>query len=97
MEDVWGPPRETRSFSLDDVLDEKKFDLTSLNGKKYNINKKIEALCFAYYCIGPIASEIFSTGTVSTLNTILTVKDFYHKKAFYEAYISFFIFLSQGN
>ena len=38
--DVWGPPKETRSFSLDDVLDEKKFDLYICGWKKYIINKK---------------------------------------------------------
>ena len=38
--DVWGPPKETRSFSLDDVLDEKKFDLDICEWKKYIINKK---------------------------------------------------------
>ncbi len=38
--DVWGPPKETRSFSLDDVLDEKKFDLDACERKKYIINKK---------------------------------------------------------
>ena len=37
--DVWGPPKETRSFSLDDVLDEKKFDLDICEWKKYIINK----------------------------------------------------------
>ena len=38
--DVWGPPKETLSFSLDDVLDEKKFDLDACERKKYIINKK---------------------------------------------------------
>ena len=37
--DVWGPPKETLSFSLDDVLDEKKFDLDACEWKKYIINK----------------------------------------------------------
>ena len=37
--DVWGPPKETRSFSLDDVLDEKKFDLDICDWKKYIIYK----------------------------------------------------------
>ena len=38
--DVWGPPKETRIFSLYNVLDEKKFDLDICEWKKYIINKK---------------------------------------------------------